>query len=371
VSAKLQQRPRADALPAPLDLSVFRQMADMSNDAFYLADARGRFRYVNERATTLTGYSRSELLRMTMFDLDPEYPRDQFAAIVEMLAHGPLPPIEARTRRKDGSIHPSEASVARIDVGGETYLFGVVRDISERKQMEEAQRTFARRLLQTLEAERQRVARELHDDVGQAIATVGVLLHALEQTEGAISDETRPALAAAHATIRQITESVARIVRDYHPADLLALGLEDTLRAHARQFAHRHGLTLRLATVSVDGLLDDERALHVYRIVQEALANVGRHAHAHRVVVRLARERQRVVVSIRDDGVGFSPARVRGAGLGLVTMRERAGLMGAELTLRSAPRRGTELRVAVPVVATQASVPAAGYANEERGAPRP
>ena len=110
-------------------------------------------------------------------------------------------------RRVDGP-------VTEFDVGGATYIFGVVRDISERKQMEEAQRTFAQRLLQTLEAERQRVARELHDDVGQAIATVGVLLHALERTQGAISDETRPALTAAHATIRQITESVARIVRE-------------------------------------------------------------------------------------------------------------------------------------------------------------
>src|SRR4029077_2722726 len=140
---------------------------------------------------------------------------------------------------------------------------------------EASRKSFTQRMLRTLEGERQRIARELHDDVGQSVATVGVLLHALEQTPGSVAEDVRPALAQTHASIRQITESVARIVRDYHPAELLGLGLEDTLRTHAHQFSQRHGLQLRLATTSFDGLLSDERALHVYRIVQEALANVA------------------------------------------------------------------------------------------------
>src|SRR5712691_4146405 len=116
-------------IPAALDLSVFRQMADMSNEAFFLADANAHYRYVNDRAVTLTGYSREEFLRMTLFDLDPEYPRDQFHAIVAALEHGQLPPFEARTRRRDGTYIPCEVSVARIDTDdGEHYLFGVVRD---------------------------------------------------------------------------------------------------------------------------------------------------------------------------------------------------------------------------------------------------
>ncbi len=346
MTSSAHSHPRAAKLPAPLDLGLFRQMADMSNDGFYLCDADGCFRYVNERAVTLTGYSRQELLRMTLFDLDPEYPRDQYRDIVAALAHGRLPPFEARTRRKDGTYAPTEASVARIDVGDEIYLFGVVRDITERKQMEAAQKTFTQRILQTLEAERERVARELHDDVGQAIATVGVLLHSLERIAGSVPEEVRPALEATHASIRQITESVARIVRDYHPAELLGLGLEDTVRSHAQQFAHRHGLTLRLATAAVAGLLSSDHELHLYRIAQEALANVARHARAKQVTVRLARERQRVVLTVRDNGIGFTPATAHG-GLGLVTMRERAALMGAELTIGAAPRRGTEVRVAV------------------------
>jgi PAS domain S-box-containing protein len=337
------------ALPAPLDLATFRQMADMSNEAFYLTDADGRFHYVNERAVTLTGYTRDELLRMNLFDLDPEFPPERFAEVVAALAHGPLPPFEARTRRKDGSYRPTEASVARIDVKGKIYLFGVVRDIGDHKRLEAVQKGFAQRLLETLEAERERVARELHDDVGQAVATVGVLLHALEQTQGAVPEETRPLLTATHGAIKQITELIARIVRDRHPAELLSLGLEDTLRSHACEFAHRHKLALRLATVPVAGLLPPDHELHVYRIVQEALTNVAHHANARRVWVLLARRRRKLVVTVRDDGVGFDPERPLRDGFGLVTVRERAELLHAELTVRAAPGHGTEIRLAVPL----------------------
>ena len=131
---------------------------------------------------------------MTLFDLDPEFPRERLFAMVEDAAHGPIPPFEARTLRRDGVYIPTEVSLARIDFGGAAYLFGVVRDITERKQIEAVQRSFARRMLENLETERQRVARELHDDVGQAVATVGVLLHTLAQTPGAVAEAMRPAL---------------------------------------------------------------------------------------------------------------------------------------------------------------------------------
>jgi PAS domain S-box-containing protein len=180
-------------------------MADMSNDAFYLCDVHGRFLYVNDRSTTLGGYSREELLRLSVSDINPEYPRDRFDEFTAAMGEGTMPPFETISKRKDGTIFPIELSVARIDVDGVPYFFGVVRDISERKQLEAARKTFSQRMLQTLENERQRVARELHDDVGQAVATVGVLLHALEQTPGSVADELRPALTATHASIRQIT----------------------------------------------------------------------------------------------------------------------------------------------------------------------
>jgi PAS domain S-box-containing protein len=353
----MSQAPRPDppALPAPPDLAVFRRMADMSNEAFFLTDAKAHLRYVNERALTLSGYSRHELLGMTLFDLDPQFPRERLFAMLEAAIHGPIPPFEARTLRREGVYIPTEVSLARIDFGGEAYLFGVVRDITERKQIEAVQRSFARRMLENLETERQRVARELHDDVGQAVATVGVLLHTLAQTPGAITEAMRPALQTTLTTIGVMTESVARLCREYHPAELLGLGLEGTLRAYVREFARRHDLDCRLSTASLGDPLGAEQELHLYRIVQEALTNVARHARAREVTVRLVRRGHTVVLGIRDDGVGFTPAETRG--LGLATMRERAEIMGATLSIRSRPRRGTEVRVVVPFAAAHASTP--------------
>jgi two-component system, NarL family, sensor histidine kinase NreB len=340
------------ALPAPLDLSVFRRMADMSNEAFFLTDASAHLRYVNERALSLSGYARDELLGMTLFDLEPEFPRARLFEMFEAAAHGPIPAFEARTLSRDGVYIPTEVSLARVDFGNDAYLFGVVRDITERKQIEAVQRSFARRMLENLETERQRVARELHDDVGQSVATVGVLLHTLDQTPGAVADAMRPALQSTLTTIGVMTESVARLCREYHPAELLGLGLEDTLRAYVREFERRHGITSRISTATIAEPLDAERELHLYRIVQEALANVARHARAGEVWVRLARRGQRLVLTVHDDGLGFAAADPT-RGLGLATMRERAEIMGGTLTIRSRRRHGTEIRVVLPLSAAR------------------
>jgi PAS domain S-box-containing protein len=342
-------RARHPPTPAGFDLELFRQLADVSNDAFYLADDTGRLRYVNERAVTLTGFSRDELLAMTVFDIDPEYTREHFDTMVAALAESPVPPFEADAQRKDGTRFPTEVSPSRIEIDGQVFFFGAVRDISERRQIDTVQKDFAQRMLQTVETERQRIARELHDDIGQAVATLGVLLKALEQTRGIRGTPTAHALGPIHASLGSVTESIARIVRDYHPADLLALGLEEAVRMYARQFASRHGLTLRLSTIPLDGVLSAEHELHVYRIVQGALANVVQHANARRLTVRIRRHGRKIELLVRDEGRGFVDAAADDATqkLGLVTMQERAALIAGTLAVQSSPGRGAEVRLAL------------------------
>jgi PAS domain S-box-containing protein len=344
-----RQPPAATAFPPALDLAVFRQMEDMSSEAFFLTDAAGRFRYVNQRALELGGWTWDELRGMTISDVNPDFPLALYRQAMVNLPPGPGMVLQVRARKKDGSLFPSEVSFARLDIGDEVYVFGVARDITERTQMEAAQRQFGQRMLEALDAERRRLARELHDDVGSAVGTIDALLSALERTPGAIENELRPTLAATHATVRQITESVARLVDHTHPAELLGQGLESTLRTHAQAFALRHGLALRLATVPLGSTLSAEHELHLYRIGQEALTNVARHANATRVTVHLARRRRRVVLTIADDGVGFEPSQPRPAGLGLTTMRERVEMMGGELRVRSASGRGTTIYAALPI----------------------
>jgi PAS domain S-box-containing protein len=324
-------------------------MADMSSEAFFLTDAAGHFRYVNQRALELGGWTWDELRHMTIADVNPDFPLALYRQAIGTLPPGPGIVLPVRARHKDGSYFPTEVSFARLDIDGQLYVFGVARDITERTQMEAVQRQFGQRMLEVLDAERRRLARELHEDVGRAVATIDQLLITLTDTPNAVVADMRPTLAATHATVRQITESVARLVHDTHPAELLGHGLEPTLCAHAREFAHRHGLTLRLVTVPIGADLPAAHELHLYRIAQEALTNVARHAGATRVAIHLARRRRRVVLAIVDDGAGFDPARPRAAGLGLTTMRERVEMMGGELRVRSVVGRGTTIHVTLPI----------------------
>jgi PAS domain S-box-containing protein len=333
---------RTPALPAAIDLALFRRMADFATEGLYLVDRTGRFLYANAQAVAqMGGYSMEELLSLTVCDISPDLTPEAFAANVEATALGPMPRIESRTRRKDGSCFPTEVSIARLEVDGEVYLFGVARDVTERKAAETARRRLADQLLQTIERERQRVARELHDDVGQALATVGILLDTLELSPGAVPDSVKPALGATRATL-------ARIVREYHPAELLGLGLADTLRAHVRQFAERHRLAWHCSTAPVEGLLTPDEELHVYRVVQEALANAARHAQAAAVDIAITRTPEHLRVIVRDDGVGFEPT-APASGIGLATMRERAMLLGGTVDVESAPRAGTSVTLTVPL----------------------
>jgi len=327
-------------------------MADMSSEAFFLTDSAGRFRYVNQRALQLGGWTWEELQHMTIADVNPDFPLGLYRQAIGTLPPGPGLVLPVRAMRKDGSLFPSEVSFARLDIAGDVYVFGVARDITERTQMEAAQRQFGQRMLEVLDAERRRLARELQEDVGRAVATIDDLLDTLERTPGAVEPDLQSTLAATHSTVRQITESVARLVHDTHPAELLGQGLEQTVRTYAQAFAVRHGLVLRLATVPLGTSLSAEHELHLYRIVQEALTNVSRHAGATQVAVHLARRRRRVVLTIVDNGSGFDPKQPRLAGLGLTTMRERVEMMGGELRIRAGAGRGTTIYVALPVSPT-------------------
>lgn len=324
-------------------------MADMSSEAFFLTDVAGHFRYVNRRALKLGGWTWDELQQMTIADVNPDIPLNLYRHAVATLPPGPGMVLPVRARHKDGTFFPTEVSFARLDIAGEILVFGVARDITERAQMEASQRHFGQRMLELLDAERRRLARELHENVGQTVAAIDTLLDTLEQTPGAVASDMQSTLAATHATVRQITESVARLVHHTHPAELLGRGLEPALRTHAQEFAHRHGLALRLATVPLGNTLSAEHELHLYRIMQEALTNVARHAGATQVAIHLARRRRHVVLTIVDNGSGFASATPRPGGLGLITMRERVEMMGGEIRVRAGRGRGTTIHVTLPI----------------------
>ena len=196
----------------------------------------------------------------------------------------------------------------------------------------------SRLALAAREAERQRLARELHDGVGQLLASAAFRLGQVEEPG------LRP--------IRQLVESavseIRRLARNLGPAPLRDLGLVAAARLLGRELAGRSGVKVLVEGVDVPRDLPAGISLEVYRVLQEALSNVERHAGASNVTVRLEGLRGRLRLLVRDDGRGFDPDAPPRKGLGLGHLRERAALLGGTLRLSSAPGAGTTVDLAVP-----------------------
>ena len=211
-------------------------------------------------------------------------------------------------------------------------------------------RDVAARALGAAEEERKRIARELHDETAQRLAALLIRIRILRSKGDA---ETMDAgLETLRAEIGEALEGVRRYARGLRPPALDELGLVPAVESHVRSLSEATGLAIEsFADPGVDGLLPPEAELAVYRITQEALSNVVRHSGARRVAVQIAREPGMVVVTVDDDGHGFSPREVMsedGGGLGLFGMQERAGYLGGRVEVTSRPGAGTRVRAEIP-----------------------
>jgi len=263
-------------------------------------------------------------------------------AVDVMLLRQALSPLEqlADTMRRHDPLAPG----ARADVPGDPELAALANAFNDMlDRLESERRESARQALTLQEAERLRIARELHDEVGQTLT--GVMLQ-VEGLAGAIPDELRDQLEVLRETARHGTEEVRRIARRLRPEALEELGLHSAMAALATGFEQQARIPIdrRIET----GLpLSREQELVVYRVAQEALTNVARHAGATHVDLDLRGEAGRTTLTVRDDGRGMSPESLRSSN-GIRGMRERAMLIGASLAIDSRPGQGTEVRLTVP-----------------------
>jgi signal transduction histidine kinase len=204
------------------------------------------------------------------------------------------------------------------------------------------------------EEERCRLARELHDDLGQALTGLKMELSWLEHR---VAGEPSPSAADVHAKVqvmRQLVEramhTVRTVITELRPEALDRLGLVAALEWQAETFARQVGLRCRFHATDEPVELDGGRASSVFRVFQEMLTNVARHAAASRVDVEIAQNHEVFVVTVRDNGRGFEPgALTRPSAFGLLGMRERALLLGGEIEITTAPRRGTTVILSVPL----------------------
>ena len=231
------------------------------------------------------------------------------------------------------------------------------RAVRERLELEVAQRTtqltaLALHLETAHEDERARLARDLHDELGALLTSAKLDVARIKARLGASAPEAQERLAHLVGTLNEVIALKRSITEDLRPSSLAQLGLTATLEIQAREFAERSGLVVHTDVLPVS--LTPAAELIVFRLVQEAITNITKHARAKQVWVTVAPQGQRVSVSVRDDGVGFDPLVPLSASHGLIGMRFRIEAEGGTLALQSSAGNGTLIQVSLPALAAAA-----------------
>jgi PAS domain S-box-containing protein len=338
-------------MPAP-SLSLFRALIDRSSDAIEVVDPDTlRFLDSNQKAFLELGYTRQEFLSMTVYDIDPTLNPETLATARERLNKSGEFVKEGIHRRKDGSTFPVEINLSFVQLD-ESYVIVVARDITARKVTEDLLRQLSVQLLHAQDEECRRIAREMHDGIGQYAVGLTLALGQLRQC----LDETNLDSERLFSDCRRLVKRVSREIRTMscllHPPLIDELGLEFALRWLAKSYAERSGIAVSLEAPLEFGRLKSEAEMTLFRVAQESLSNVLRHSGSPAATVRLMRTSDEVMLEIADRGKGMpsrSAASTDGFGVGLLGIQARVKNINGRFDLDSSPNKGVTIRVGLPL----------------------
>jgi len=351
------------AIEAKGSEELLRTVFECAPGGMGITDLAGNIIRVNPAFERLIGYTEAELQGKRIADIthDDDYPRSK--ALIDELLAGKRQHfvIDKRYHRKDGEIIWVHITVALLRGPAEDprYLTALVEDITERKRAEDAlQRSAAelqalsRRLVELQESERRELSRELHDRIGQNLTALTINLDILKKTLASHSDEVDLRLEDSAALLESTMEVIENVMSELRPPMLDEHGLAAALDWYARSFSSRTGIAVEVRGSGPAMRLAPEVEIALFRIAQEALNNVAKHARARRIEIALEHANGEGVMSVRDDGIGFDsgedPLGKPRSGLGMVTMRERSQAVGGRFEVRALPGRGTQLTVRMP-----------------------
>ncbi len=324
---------------------------EFAPDAYYLSDLEGNFIDGSRAAEQVMGYKREELIGKNFFKLGLMSP-DQAPRAAALLArntlHQPTGPDEFILNRKDSSQVTVEINTFPVTIKGKALVLGIARDITKRKEAEEELRHLSRRLVSLQEDERRMIARELHDEVGQSMTVLKLFLDRASPAElGGNGAELRTA----RETLRDLMTQIRNISLELRPTMLDDLGLLPTLLWHFKHYTARTHVQVDFKHAGLRRKLPPDVVSTAYRIVQEALTNVARHAQVSEVMVYIHAGRDALVLEIEDQGAGFDTDRKSSRSIGLSSMRERVLALNGRLVVQSIPGKGTSLMVELPLPA--------------------
>jgi PAS domain S-box-containing protein len=345
----------------------FRYLFEQASIGIALETVEGRILHVNPAFCSMIGYEERELLDLSCGRISHPDDEEIEKVLFEELRQGARSSyrIEKRFFRKDGSIVWGHVSVSMLkqNHGTVPLVIGMVSDITAQKTAEASLHKrdqeleyLAGKLITAQEAERSRISRELHDDIGHRVA---LLACELEQFRRNATSPPRKngSLAELQKHIDQLGTDIHNLSHELHSASLQHCGLGVALRDLCESYSHTHTIKVDLAVHGLDSALSNDMSLCLFRVAQEALANAVKHSHTQKILVQASQDSSKVRLTVQDFGVGIDTA-IRSSGIGLTSMRERLRLFGGELRVSSEPNLGTEIIAELPLPAKLASMAA-------------
>jgi PAS domain S-box-containing protein len=341
--------------------STARALFQSAAQAILIVDQAGRLVMANPATEKMLGYAENELIGKHIEVLVPDAVRERHIAHRNGYFASPQSRpmglgMDLQARRKDGTTFDAEISLSYIQRAEGTLAVAFVSDISKRKADEysiryqkEELRQLAGRLMTAQDDERRRIARDLHDDLSQKLAYLAMDLSKLAGKPP--SQELQNELRTLRSRATEAADTVRHISHQLHPSVLDDIGLAAAVEQYCEEFQERSGIATHFDARNVPESLPREVASSVYHIFQESLRNVSKHSRAEEVFVTLESTDSVLRLTVRDEGVGLAPERLKtgATGIGIVGMKERAHLVNGTLSLESSLGQGTEVSVAVPI----------------------
>jgi PAS domain S-box-containing protein len=336
----------------------FRDLAESTSDWIWEVDLEARYVYSNPVVESLLGYRPDQMLGKYFYDFFSEKERDALAlSCLETMVKGkPISSLDARCVHKDGHEIILEISgVPFSDNAGNLLGYrGINRDITTRMRCEEHIRNLSQQLIKAQESERQRLSRDLHDNLAQDLSTLKISLDTLFDDQPDTPSEKRQRVSEVSKMIQRAIMDIRDLAYDLRPASLDQLGLVETVLHYCQDFSEPNALKVDFFSIGLDNIrLDSDTEITLYRLIQEGLNNIRKHADASHVTVRLSASFPHIILRIEDNGKGFdlekrSDAAFQEKRMGLRTMAERAALLNGKLKIESRSGQGTKIVVEVP-----------------------
>jgi hypothetical protein len=342
--------------------AAIRALLETAPDAVLAHNAEGRIMFVNAAAEAMFGYQKKALMGQPVDMLIPERFRQQHGGHMAGFFVNPRPRLmgtglDIFALRKNGLEFPVEIGLSHFKTKAGLLGVSFVSDITERKKSEaillqnqKELQALTARLLSLQEAGNKDLARELHDDLSQRLAALGMEASMLLRPSSDPLDSLPDRVRALSARIDSLATDVHALSRRLHPAILDELGLEAALKEECMAFSAQAAIPCEVESRNVPASLPEDVSLCLYRVAQESLRNIAKHADATNVRVVLLGRKDAIALRVEDVGNGVDLNEVKGkGGLGLISMEERVRLIHGKFTIQSQPGKGTTVEVFAPL----------------------